>query len=338
MDLSTTYMGLKLPHPVVASASPITYSLDGVRQLEDGGASAIVLYSLFEEQIEGESHLLDHYLSYGSETFAEALDYFPDLDNYNVGPQQYLNLIKSAKAAVKVPIIASLNGVSTGGWTSYAKRMEEAGADALELNIYYIPTDPFVSGTAVEQMYLDIVRQVKSSVRIPIAVKVGPFFSSFANMAQQLCDAGADALVIFNRFYQPDLDLEQLEVVPNLVLSTSEELRLPLRWAAILHGRVPIDLALTSGVHSHEDVLKGLMAGATVTMMTSELLKHGSKRIGQIVTDLARWMEEHEYESVTQLRGSMSQRNVAQPAAFVRANYMKVLQSWRPDPSSMRVR
>jgi dihydroorotate dehydrogenase (fumarate) len=338
MDLSTTYMGLKLAHPVVASASPISYTLDGIRSLEIGGASAIVLYSLFEEQIEGESHLLDHYLDYGSETFAEALDYFPDLDNYNVGPQQYLNLIKSAKAAVNVPIIASLNGVSPGGWTSYARRIEEAGADALELNIYLIPTDAMVSGADVEQMYLDIVREVKSSVQIPIAVKVGPYFSSFANMAHRLAEAGADALVIFNRFYQPDLDLEQLDVVPNLVLSTREELRLPLRWAAILHGHIPVDLALTSGVHTHEDVLKGLMAGANVTMMTSELLKKGPGRINEIVSDLRNWMVEHEYESVTQMRGSMSQRNVAQPAAFVRANYMKVLQSWRPDTAGMRAR
>lgn len=338
MDLSTTYMGLKLQHPVVASASPISYTLDGIRRLEDGGAAAIVLYSLFEEQIEGESHLLDHYLSYGSESFAEALDYFPDLDNYNVGPQQYLNLIKSAKAAVKVPIIASLNGVSTGGWTSYAHRMEEAGADALELNIYYIPTDPTVSSAAVEEMYVDIVREVKATVKIPVAVKVGPYFSSFANMAHRLTDAGADALVIFNRFYQPDLDLEELEVVPNLVLSTREAMRLPLRWAAILYGRIPVDMALTSGVHTYEDVLKGLMAGATVTMMTSEVLKNGPKRIGEIANEVRNWLIEHEYESLAQMRGSMSQKNVAQPAAYVRANYMRVLQSWQPDPTGSRPR
>jgi dihydroorotate dehydrogenase (fumarate) len=337
MDLSTTYMGLKLAHPVVASASPLSYTLDGIRALEDGGVSAVVLYSLFEEQIEGESHLLDHYLSYGSESFAEALDYFPDLDHYNVGPQQYLNLIEAAKSAVDIPIIASLNGVSTGGWTSYAKRMEEAGADALELNIYYIPTDPTVSGAEVEQMYLDIVRQVRATVNIPIAVKVGPSFSSFAHTAQSLTDAGADALVIFNRFYQPDFDLAKLEVVPNLVLSTSEELRLPLRWAAILHGRVAVDLAITSGVHTHEDVLKALMAGASVAMMTSELLHSGPARAGAIVNDLRNWMEENEYDSVSQMRGSMSQKNVAQPAAFVRANYMRVLQSWRPDPTGMWV-
>lgn len=338
MDLSTTYMGLKLKHPVVASASPISHTLDGIRSLEAGGASAIVLYSLFEEQIEGESHLLDHYLNYGTESFAEALDYFPDLDNYNVGPEQYLGLIRNAKAAVSVPIIASLNGVSTGGWTSYARRMEEAGADALELNIYYIATDPDLTGAEVEQMYVDIVRQVKANVSIPVAVKVGPFFSSFSNMAKRLVEAGADALVIFNRFYQPDLDLESLEVVPNLQLSTPSELRLPLRWTAILHGHLGADIAMTRGVHSHEDVLKGLMAGATVTMMTSEVLKNGVGRFNEIVSAMQEWMETHEYESVEQMRGSMSQQNVAQPDAFVRANYMKVLQSWRPATTGMKLR
>jgi dihydroorotate dehydrogenase (fumarate) len=338
MDLSTTYMGLKLRHPVVASASPLSYTLDGIRELEAGGASAIVLHSLFEEQIEGESHLLDHYLSYGTEMFAEALDYYPDLDNYNVGPEQYLNLIRTAKQAVSVPVIASLNGVSTGGWTNYARRMEQAGADALELNIYYIATDPMLSGAEVEQMYIDIVQQVKATVSIPVAVKVGPYFSSFANMAMRLAHAGADALVIFNRFYQPDLDLEELAVVPNLVLSHSNEMRLPLRWMAILHGRVPVDIAITSGVHTHEDVLKGMMAGANVVMMTSALLRNGVRRINDVVAGMTQWMVEHEYESVEQMRGSMSQRNVAQPDAFVRANYMKVLQSWRPDPTSVKIR
>ncbi len=338
MDLSTTYMGLKLKHPIVASASPLSYTLDGIRAIEEGGASAIVLYSLFEEQIEGESHMLDHYLSYGTETFAEALDYFPDLDNYNVGPEQYLNLIRSAKAEVSVPIIASLNGVSAGGWIEYATRMEEAGADALELNIYYIATDPAMSSAQVEELYLDIVRGVRAAVKIPIAVKVGPYFSSFANMAVRLVEAGANALVIFNRFYQPDLDLEELVVVPNLILSRSDELRLPLRWTAILHGRVDTDIAITSGVHTHEDVLKGLMAGAAVTMMTSEMLRNGAGRVNEIVGGLRQWMDEHEYVSVEQMRGSMSQRNVAQPDAFMRANYMKVLQSWQPDPTSVKIR
>ncbi len=338
MDLSTTYMGLKLKHPIVASASPQSHTLDGIRQLEEGGAAAIVLYSLFEEQIEGESHMLDHYLSYGTETFAEALDYFPDLDHYNVGPEQYLNLIRAAKAEVSVPIIGSLNGVSSGGWIDYARRIEEAGADALELNIYYISTDPTMTSAAVEELYLDIVRAVRATVKIPVAVKVGPFFSSFANMAVRLVEAGADALVIFNRFYQPDIDLEALEVVPNLKLSRSDEMRLPLRWTAILHGRVNADIALTRGVHTHEDVLKGLMAGAAITCMTSELLRNGTGRVNEIVAELRTWMDEHEYTSVKQMQGSMSQRNVAQPDAFMRANYMKVLQSWQPDPTSIKIR
>ena len=338
MDLSSTYMGLKLKHPIVASASPLSHTLDGIRALEEGGAAAIVLHSLFEEQIEGESHMLDHYLSYGTETFAEALDYFPDLDNYNVGPEQYLNLIRNAKAEVGVPIIASLNGVSTGGWIEYARRMEEAGADAIELNIYYISTDPTMTSAEVEELYLNIVREVRATVKIPVAVKVGPFFSSFANMAVRLVEAGADALVIFNRFYQPDIDLEALEVVPNLRLSRSDEMRLPLRWTAILHGRLDADIAITRGVHTHEDVLKGLMAGAAITCMTSELLRNGPGRINEIVGGLRQWMDEHEYVSVEQMRGSMSQRNVAQPDAFMRANYMKVLQSWQPDPTSVKIR
>lgn len=338
MDISTTYMGMKLKHPVVASAGPLSHSVDGMRRLEDGGAAAIVMYSLFEEQIEGESHLLDHYLNYGTESFAEALHYFPNLDGYNIGPEQYLNLIRQAKAAVSVPVIASLNGISTGGWVDYARRIQQAGADGLELNIYYIATDPTMSGAEVEQMYVDIVRQVRESVTIPLAVKVGPYFSSFANMAMRLARAGADALVVFNRFYQPDIDLEALEVVPNLMLSTRAAMRLPLRWVAILHGRVPVDLAMTSGIQGHEDVLKGLMAGANVAMMTSELLRNGPKRINSIVAELEQWLIEHEYESVAQMRGSMSQQNVAQPDAFERANYMKVLQSWRPDPTGARVR
>jgi dihydroorotate dehydrogenase (fumarate) len=286
------------------------------------------MYSLFEEQIEGESHLLDHYLTYGAESFAEALNYFPEMQSYNVGPDAYLDLIHNAKAAVDIPIIGSLNGASTGGWVEYAHYIQEAGADALELNLYYIATDPMWCGAEVEQMYLDVVQAVKANVTIPVAVKVGPYFSSFANMAFRLVEAGADGLVIFNRFYQPDFDLDQLTVIPNLVLSSRHELRLPLCWVAILHGRVPVDLAITSGVHTHEDVLKGMMAGAKVTMMTSELLRNGVHRIGEIADAMQLWMEEHEYESVAQMQGSMSQQNVAEPAAFERANYMKVLQSW----------
>jgi len=333
MDLSTTYLGLKLKHPVVPSASPLSQSLDGIRRLADAGAAAIVMYSLFEEQIEGESHLLDHYLSYGTESSAEALSYFPEMDHYNVGPDAYLALIRQAKAAVDIPIIGSLNGVSMGGWLEYARHIQAAGADALELNIYQIATDPMVTGAAVEEIYLDIVRAVCAAVAIPVAVKVGPYFSSFANMAHRLSTAGAAGLVIFNRFYQPDFDLEQLTVTPNLVLSGPHELRLPLRWTAILYGRIAADLAITSGVHTHEDVLKGMMAGAKVTMMASELLRHGVQRIGQIVDAMQVWMEEHEYESIVQMQGSMSQQHVAEPAAFERANYMKVLQSWQADPT-----
>lgn len=337
MDLSTTYMGMTLKHPVVPSASPLSTTLDGIRRLEDAGASAVVMYSLFEEQIMAESQALDHYLSYGTESYPEALDYFPSMTSYNVGPEGYLDLIVKAKAAVDVPIIASLNGVSSGGWIEYARYMQEAGADGLELNIYYIPTDPTLGSYDVEEMYLDVVRDVKASVAIPVAVKVGPYFSAFANMASRLHSVGADALVLFNRFYQPDFDLDMLEVVPNLVLSSSHELRLPLRWVAILYGQIPIDLAITSGVHTYTDVLKGLMAGANVTMMASELLRNGEQRIGQIVQELQQWMEENEYESVAQMQGSMSQRNVAEPAAFERANYMKVLQSWRQDPTGVKL-
>ncbi|MBU6350337.1 MAG: dihydroorotate dehydrogenase-like protein [Chloroflexi bacterium] len=338
IDMSTQYLGLKLRHPVVPSASPLSDSLDKIKRLEDVGAAAVVMYSLFEEQIVGESHLLDHYLSYGSESFAEALDYFPEMDDYNVGPYAYLDLIRRAKESVAIPVIGSLNGVSTGGWVEYARMIEEAGADALELNIYSIPTDPALTGAEVERMYLEVVRDVKASIAIPLAVKVGPFFSSFANMAMGLAQAGADGLVVFNRFYQPDFDLERLEVVPNLTLSSAWELRLPLRWVSILHGRVPVDFAVTSGVHTYEDVLKAVMAGAGATMMASELLRNGVQRIGQIVQETEQWLEAHEYASLGQARGSMSQQNVAEPAAFERANYMKVLHSWKYDPTGVLLR
>jgi dihydroorotate dehydrogenase (fumarate) len=333
MDLSTSYLGLKLNHPIVPSASPLSQSLAGIRRLEDAGAAAVVLYSLFEEQIEGESHLLDHYLSYGADSFSEALSYFPEMDSYNVGPDAYLNLIRQAKSTVEIPIIGSLNGASPGGWVEYARHIQDAGADALELNLYYIATDPQISGNAIEEMYLEVVQAVKSEVSIPVAVKVGPYFSSFANTAFRFAQAGADGLVLFNRFYQPDFDLEHLSVTPNLVLSSPHELRLPLRWVAILYDRVPVDFAITSGVQDYTDVLKGLMAGADVMMMASELLRNGVQRIGEVKDELQRWMEEHEYTSVAQMQGSMSQKNVAEPAAFERANYMKVLHSWRVDPT-----
>ena len=336
MDLTTTYMGLTLKNPIVPSASPLSQTVDGICKMEDAGAGAVVMYSLFEEQITAESHQLDHYLSYGIDSFAEALNYFPDAESYRVGPDEYLNLINRAKAVTDIPIIGSLNGVSTGGWIEYATKIQQAGADGLELNIYYIPTDIGMSGTEVEQMYIDVVRDVKSSVTIPVAVKVSPYFSATANMIYRLAEAGADAMVLFNRFYQPDFDLEALEVVPRLSLSsahTAHALRLPLRWVAILYGRVPVDFAITSGVHTYEDVLKGLMAGAKVTMMASELLQFGVGRIGQVLDDITLWMNEREYESVVQMQGSMSQKHVGEPAAFERANYMKTLQSWQPHPT-----
>jgi dihydroorotate dehydrogenase (fumarate) len=329
MDLKTDYLGLNLKNPIVASASPLSRDLDGIRRLEDAGASAVVMYSLFEEQINFESRQIDHYLSYHAESYGEALSYFPDMQHYNVGPEQYLELVHKAKAAVDIPIIGSLNGISSGGWTRYARMIQEAGADALELNVYYVPTDTHLSGSQVEQMYLDVVCDVRQRVEIPLAVKIGPNFSSIPNMALRLAEAGADGLVMFNRFYQPDFDLVNLEVVPHLVLSNSNELRVPLRWVAILYGRVSVDMAITSGIHTWEDVLKSMMAGANVTMMASELLAHGVDRVSAVLRGVEHWMQEFEYESVAQMRGSMSQRNVAEPAAFERANYLKVLDSYR---------
>lgn len=329
MDLSTKYLGLPLKNPIVPSSSPLSHSVASIRQLEDHGAAAVVMYSLFEEQITSESYYLDYYLSHGTDSYAESLSYFPEMERYNVGPDEYLELIRKAKAAVDIPIIGSLNGVSTGGWIEYAGMIEEAGADAIELNVYYIPTSAYLMGAEVEYIYTDILHDVKNNVEIPVAMKLSPYFSSMANMAQRLYEGGANGLVLFNRFYQPDIDLETLEVVPGLRLSSSDHLRLPLRWVAILYGRVPIDLAITSGVHTYQDALKGLMAGANVVMMASELLQNGTGRIREILDEVERWMEEHEYESITQMIGSMSQQHVIEPAAFERANYMKVLASYR---------
>ncbi len=329
MDLSTSYLGLRLKNPIVPSASPLSHSLDSMRRLEDAGASAIVMYSLFEEQIAHETAELNHYLSYGTESFAEALTYFPESDAYNLEPEEYVDLLRKAKQSLGIPVIGSLNGVSTGGWIKYAKKIEEAGADALELNVYYIPTDPKLAGDDVENRYFEVLNAVKSTVQIPVAMKLSPFFSSLANIAHRLDAAGADGLVLFNRFYQPDIDLESLEVKPNVILSTPQALRLPLRWIAILHGRVKASLAATSGVHTAQDVLKMLMAGADVTMMASALLKHGPEQIKTILVDMDQWMLEHEYHSVQQMKGSMSQKSIADPAAFERANYMKALQSYK---------
>ncbi len=328
MDLSTTYLGLKLKNPLVPSSSPLTRTLDNLRRMEDAGAAAVVLYSLFEEQITLESEMLNHYLTQGIESFPEALNYFPEAPEYQTGPDGYLEHIQRAKNALDIPVIGSLNGVSTGGWVNYARKIEEAGADALELNVYYLPTDVNLGGAEVESIYLDILKDVKTAVTIPVAVKLSPYFSAMANMAKRLTDGGADGLVLFNRFYQPDLDPENLDIVPHLVLSNSNELRLPLRWIAILYGRIQADLALTTGVHTVEDVVKGVMAGASITMMASELLQNGVGRVGEILTNLEQWLEEYEYDSLEQMKGSLSQINCAEPAAFERANYMRVLSSY----------
>lgn len=329
MNLSTKYMGFNLKNPFVPSASPLSTTLDQVLRLEDAGAAAIVLYSLFEEQINHQVERVDHYLTTYSESYAEALSYFPEPEAFNnLYAEQYLEHIAALKRSVGIPVIASLNGVSEGGWLSYAQKMEEAGADAIELNIYYLASDPALSGREVERMYLDDIKRVKKSVRIPVAVKVGPYFSSFANMAIEMDQAGADALVLFNRFYQPDIDLELMQVKPSLVLSSNYEKRLPMRWLAILDGQVRASLAATTGIHSAEDAVKMLLCGADVTMVASVLLRKGIDYLGEMIEDLENWMTEHEYESVEQLKGSMSLRHVAEPAAFERANYLKILQQW----------
>jgi dihydroorotate dehydrogenase (fumarate) len=329
MDLTTTYLGLKLRNPLVLSASPLSEKLDNLKKAEAAGAAAVVLHSLFEEQIRSESAELDHHLEHGTESFAEALSYFPAASEYRLGPEDYLEHIARAKAAVSIPVIASLNGASTGGWTEYAKKLQQAGADALELNIYYIPTDPDLTSSQVEQTYLDILQAVKSVVTVPVAVKLSPFFSSMANMARRFDAAGANGLVLFNRFYQPDINLETLEVEHSILLSTPQARRLPLRWVAILYGSVRADLAVTSGIHNAGDAIKTIMAGAKVTMLCSVLYKQGFDQIRVILSDMARWMEEHEYESVTQMRGSLSQKNCPDPTAFERAQYMRALSTYK---------
>jgi dihydroorotate dehydrogenase (fumarate) len=328
MDLTTTYLGRTLSSPLVASASPLGEDLGDLRRLEDAGAAAVVLPSLFEEQIALESAHLDRALSAGSDVSAEALTHFPDLRTYNMGPEGYLEHIGKAKAALGIPVVASLNGTSRGGWVDFARSMEQAGADALELNVYFIPTDPTLTGAAVEQQYVDLVRAVRAAVKIPLAVKVGPQFTAFANMARRIEEAGAGALVLFNRFFQPALDVERLEVVPTLTLSQRDELLLRLHWTAVLFGRVHADLAITGGVHEAEDVLQAMMAGANVVMLASSLLKRGIPHLGVLRRGLEHWMEEHEYESVRQMRGSLSQRSAANPEAYERANYVKVLSSY----------
>jgi len=326
-DLSTSYLGLKLRSPLVASSSPLCKSIDNLCRLEDAGASAIVLHSLFEEQINLEAYELDRWLE-PNEGFAEAQSYLPDLTSYNIGPEAYVEHIASAKKSVRIPVIGSLNGVSSGGWIRYARLIEQAGADALELNIYYLPTNPAMNSTQVEMMHTELVEEVKGSIRIPVAVKLGPYFSATPNMMVKLDHAGADALVLFNRFYQPDFDLENLEVIPNLALSNSSELLMRLHWVAVLYGQIKADMAITGGVHTAEDVVKSMMAGARVAMMTSALLRHGIRYLAELQTKLVEWLDEHEYESISEMQGSMSRRAVADPEAFERANYMRVLSSY----------
>jgi dihydroorotate dehydrogenase (fumarate) len=329
MDLTTTYLGMELKNPLVASASPLSEKVETVQKLEEAGIAAVVMYSLFEEQIVHESLELDHYLDYGTESYAEALTYLPKFGRYSIGPQKYVDHLREIKKAVKVPVIGSLNGVSSGVWVDYAEKIEEAGADALELNIYFLPFETDMTSRDLEDSYLRFISKARSKINIPLAVKIGPYFTGMGNMCKRMVEAGADGLVLFNRFYQPDFDLEELEVVPNLVLSTSNELRLPLRWIALLSDRVEADFALTSGVHTAEDALKAMMAGAKVAMMASELLRHGTERVRLILADMKVWMKEHEYESIKQMQGSMSQQSTRDPHALRRSNYIKELNSYK---------
>jgi dihydroorotate dehydrogenase (fumarate) len=329
MDLTTEYLGLTLKNPLVPSASPLSEDLNKIKRMEDAGAAAVVCYSLFEEEINRESLELSQRLMQGTDSFFEATTYFPELEYFVLKPENYLEHIRKAKQAVDIPVIGSVNGYSDGGWTQYAQLIQEAGADALELNIYFVPTDLDLASEVLENKYLNIVRMVRASVSIPVAVKISPFFTSIASLAKRLDDAGADGLVLFNRFYQPDIDLSQLQVVPNVLLSTPQAMRLPLRWIAILYGQLKANLAATSGIHQAEDVIKLVMAGADITQLCSCLFQHGIGHIRTILQGMQAWMEENDYESLTQMRGSMSQRSVEDPAAFERANYVKALRSYR---------
>ena len=332
VDLRTDYLGMTLAHPVVPSASPVTADIDHLLRLEEAGASAVVLPSLFEEQVEHEAMAVHMGLEWAKDSYAEAAGgYLPDLDDYNTGPDHYLELVRAAKSELTIPVIASLNGTTSGGWALYAKILADEGIDALELNIYLVAADASVTGHEVENQYLRLIELVRRTVEVPLAVKIGPFFSSMANMATRIIGAGADGLVIFNRFYQPDIDLDQMEVVPNLVLSTPAELRLVLRWIAILHGRIEGSLAATTGVDGAEEAAKLVLAGADVTMMASSLLRHGPQRLGETVEGLRTWLEERGYESLEQAKGSFSQAAVADPSKFERANYMRTLMSYSPE-------
>ncbi|MGF1516121.1 MAG: dihydroorotate dehydrogenase-like protein [Elainellaceae cyanobacterium] len=334
MTISTTYLGLPLRSPLVVGAcGPLTEELSRLRQMEDAGAGAIVLHSLFEEQLQKDRLALDYYLTQGTESYAEALTYFPHQPLFHVSAETYLEHIRSAKAMVDIPIIASLNGSTPGGWTSYAKQIEAAGADALELNLYAVPTNPTQTAAQIEQTYLDIVRDVTYSVNLPVAVKLSPYLTNLANFAGKLSNCGINGLVLFNRFYQPDIDLETLSIEPQVLLSTPQDLRLPLRWIAILYGTLPVDFAATGGVHRAQDAIKLLMAGANVTMMVSALLRHGIEHLNHVNQELHRWLEEHEYDSIQQLQGSMSQVNCPDPSAFERAQYIRSIQTYSIQPT-----
>ena len=329
MELATSYLGLPLKNPVMPGASPLVDQLDNVRRLEDAGAAAIVMHSLFEEQITNDQLAEFAHTERPAESFSEATSYFPRMEDYAFGPDRYLEQISRIKASVEIPVIGSLNGISLGGWTDHARLIEQAGADALELNVYYIATDPDESGVAVEKRTLDILQAVKESVTIPIAVKLSPFFSSPGNFAKQLDAVGAAGLILFNRFYQPDIDIEELEASHRLDLSNSTELRLRLRWAAILHGQLKGDIAVSGGVHTVEDIIKAIMCGANAVQVVSSLLKYGPSHIGSLISGLKHWLEDHDYESVDQMRGSMSLKHCPDPTVYERANYLRVLQLWK---------
>lgn len=329
MNLSSSYMGLNLHSPLIVGASPLSNNIDNIKKMEDAGASAVVLHSIFEEQFSLEQRELNYHLSMTADVSAEAQSYFPEPDEYRAEPDEYLKLISDAKKSVNIPIIPSLNGTTPGGWTSFAKQFQEAGADAIELNIYYIPTSFEETAEHVEQTYLDILNQVKKVVSIPVSIKLAPYFSNFAHLASKLDKNGADALVLFNRFLQPDIDLENLEVNPDIRLSHSSTNRLALRWIAILKNRIKADLAATGGIHTGEDVLKSLMAGANATMLVSCLLKNGIDHIKQVEKEIVDWMTEHEYESVKQMIGSMSQKNIPDSSAYERAQYMKAIRDYK---------
>jgi dihydroorotate dehydrogenase (fumarate) len=328
MDLRTTYMGLQLKHPIVASASPLSEKLDNIKRMEDAGAAAVVMFSLFEEQIKRENAAIERLITAGTNSFAESLSYFPDYEDYDTGPDEYLNLLRQATEAVDIPVIGSLNGITNEGWVDTARMMQEAGASGIELNVYYIPANLYITGREVEQRYLDILKEVKNSISIPVALKLSPFFSAMGNMVRQFDEAGADALVLFNRFYQPDFDLDKLDVKVNLELSTASEIRLPLLWIAVLYGRINASLAATRGVHSATEAIKYIMAGADAVMTTSALLRHGIDFLTTLVDGLQTWMEDRQYKSVQQMKGSMSQINCLDPGAFERANYIKIIESY----------